>query len=104
MKKFVIIGDYESVVLYNLFGWDVVYVNLNEKEEMLKKFDEVVKTNMYDKIFLVEDVYEIVQQNYPNIEKIALSLIPLPGIRGSKKLAKHKYEKLALIATGIKLE
>lgn len=102
-NNFVIIGDYESVVMYNLFGWDVVYVNLKDKTDIVKKFDKVVKSS-YKKIFVVEEVYETLLNEYPEIEKVTTTIIPLPGIKGSKNLSKQKYKKLASIATGMKLE
>ncbi|MCS7227790.1 MAG: hypothetical protein NZ839_02350 [Endomicrobia bacterium] len=104
MVNFVIIGDYESTVVYKLFGWNVVYVNLKDKTDIINKFNEIKAKNLYNTIFVIEDVYSILLTEYPEIEKLLLNLIPLPGIKGSKNTAKQKYKKLAAIATGIKLE
>lgn len=104
MKNFVIVGDYESISIYKLFGWDVVYVNLRKKSDVVKKFNEIKDKNLYQRIFVVEDVYEILLKEYPEIEKLTTPIIPLPGIKGSKNLYKQKYKKLAAVATGIKLE
>ncbi|MCX7957098.1 MAG: hypothetical protein N2643_04295 [Endomicrobia bacterium] len=101
--KFGIIGDYESVVIYKIFGWDVVCVNINSKEEIIEKFKETLKNN-YDKIFVVEEVYEVILKELPEVENFTISVISLPGIKGSKGVSKQKYKKLAAIATGIKLE
>ncbi|MEN3014119.1 MAG: V-type ATP synthase subunit F [Endomicrobiia bacterium] len=102
MKKFAVLGDYESVVMYKCFGWEVIYTNLKDKSEIIEKFNSI--KNLYERIFLTEEVYEVILEKYPEIEKLSSSVIPLPGIRGSKNLAKQKYKKLAAIATGIKLE
>lgn len=104
MKKFIIIGDYESVVVYKILGWDILIVNLAEKDKILKKFDELLKKSEYERIFVVEDVYEILEQKYPYFEKLNISIIPLPGIKGTKNFAKRKYKKLATIATGVKID
>ncbi len=104
MKKFVIIGDFESIVFYKALGWEVVYVNLEDKKSVLESFDETVKKKEFERIFVVEDVYEILEKEYPNFEKLNISLIPLPGIKGSKNIAKKKYKKLSSIATGVKIE
>lgn len=101
--KFAIIGDYESVVIYKAFGWDVFYVNLKSEEEIIKTFEKVKQQN-YEKIFAVEEVYDILLKKIPELENFSISIIPLVGIRGSKGIGKQKYKKLAAIATGIKLE
>ena len=101
-KNFVIIGDYESTVMFKIFGWDCVYVNLKNKEEILSKFKDVLTKN-YKIIFLIEEVYEILYKKFSDFEKIKIPLIPIPGIRGAKNLAKKKYQKLTTIATGVKI-
>lgn len=100
--KFAVIGDYESIIIYKAFSWDVFYVNLNS-EEIIKTFEKIRKQN-YEKIFVVEEVYDVLSKNFTELESFNISLIPLAGIRGSKGIGKQKYKKLAAIATGIKLE
>lgn len=104
MKSFAIIGDYESVVIYKTFGWDVFYVNLADENNVLTTFEKVIKNPVYKKIFVVEEVYEMLLTKNIEIEKLAVNIIPLPGINGPKNQAKKKYSKLAAIATGMKLE
>ncbi|MFN3551350.1 MAG: V-type ATP synthase subunit F [Endomicrobiia bacterium] len=105
MKSFIVIGDYESISIYKLFGWDVLYVNIRDLNSILEKISFLLKNNKYDKIFIIEDIYKILQEKFSSeLEKTKISIIPIPGIRGSKNFAKQKYKKLAAIATGIKLE
>lgn len=104
MKKFVAFGDYESVVIYNVYGWDVIYVNLKNKKSILEKFKEIINSNRYERIFVIEECYEILKNEFPDFKKTKVSIIPIPSIKGSKNIAKQKYKKLAAIATGIKLE
>lgn len=101
--KFAVIGDYESVIIYKAFGWDVFYVNLQVEEDIVKIFEKVKQQN-YEKIFVVEEVYDTLFKKFPELENFGISLIPIVGIRGSKGIGKQKYKKLAAIATGIRLE
>lgn len=104
MKSFAVIGDFESVVIYKTFGWDVYYVNLADQDNILNTFNKVIKSNSYKKILVVEEVYKILLDKNFGSEKILATIIPIPGINGPKGIAKKKYNKLAAIATGIKLE
>lgn len=104
MSKFAIIGDYESTVLYKAFGWNVFYVNPADEESIIKTFNSVLKNNTFKKIFIIEEIYEILIKKNVDLEKSSVTIIPIPGIKGSKNQARKKYSKLAAIATGIKLE
>ncbi len=105
MKNFIVIGDYESASIYKIFGWDVLYVNIKNLDSLLEKTFPVINSNRYDKIFIIEDIYKILQEKFSSeLEKTKIPIIPLPGICGTKNFAKQKYKKLASIATGIRLE
>ncbi|MCS7231242.1 MAG: hypothetical protein RMJ67_03800 [Elusimicrobiota bacterium] len=104
MKQFIIIGDYESIVIYKSFGWEVIYVNLEDKNDIIEKFKKVKEKISSDRVFVTEEVYNILQKEYPEFEKLSFSVIPLVSIKGIKNISKQKYKKLAAIATGIKLE
>lgn len=103
MKNFLIIGDYESIVMYKLYGWEVFYINPKNIE--FEEINKILKSKKYDKIFIIEDFYKTVQNKlYTELEKAKIPIIPLPGINSTKNISKQKYKKLASIATGIKLE
>ena len=103
MEKIAVIGDYESIVIYKTFGWDVFYINLADKTEVIEMFKSVVKEPVYKKIFVVEDVYKILSESYSDFDK-EKTIIPLSGVCGTKNISKQKYKNLIAIATSIKLE
>ncbi len=103
MEKIAVVGDYESVVIYKTFGWDVFYINLADRNEVVEIFKDILKNPDYKKIFVVEDVYQILAELYPDFDK-EKTVIPLTSIYGTKNVAKQKYKKLVAIATSIKIE
>ena len=103
MKKIAVIGDYESIVIYKPFSWDMFYVNLANEDEVVEIFKNVAKDVEYEKIFVTASVYQILIKTYPDFDKEKI-VIPFSDVYGIKNVAKQKYKKLVTIATSIKLE
>ncbi len=104
-----VVGDYESVIIYKTLNCDIVCISKDEN------FDSVinqVKNKEYKIIFVVENFYAQLKKKFlDNKLKILnkeTALIPIIGIGSVLKkyetnVAKQKYQELSRIATGLKL-
>jgi vacuolar-type H+-ATPase subunit F/Vma7 len=103
MEKIAIVGDYESIIIYKSLDWDIYCVNLADKNEVLEVFKKLIKDPAYKKILVVENVYQVLSELWPDFDK-EKTVVPLTDVYGTKDVAKQKYKKLVTIATSIKLE
>ena len=104
-KEILVIGDYESVIIYKAVGCDVI--SYDKDFDILKFFRNVSEKN-YKIIFLVDDVYtkfkETIGSDKTIFNIIKVPVIPISGIKQKNIFAKEKYNNLSKIATGIKLD
>lgn len=105
-KNIVVIGDYESVLIYKIFGWDII--SIKKDDDIKQKLTDIIVSQNYSLVFLIEDIYKIFMKEKetfsPLVEKFKMSVIPLPGMKGTQNLGKEKYKELSRIATSISME
>jgi vacuolar-type H+-ATPase subunit F/Vma7 len=99
-NEILVIGDYESVIIYKIFGCDTIFYDNNFTITTLLN---LISKKSYKTIFLIDDVYAKLKDQ-PGFDKINVPLVPLSGIKNKNFYAKEKYSNLSKIATGIKLD
>jgi len=80
------LGDYESVLPFQAVGIEPHVLEEGEESEARTTLNELVQRK-YAVVFIVEDWYERLRPLIEEInEKEETSIVPIPGLRGSKGL------------------